>query len=210
MARVSSRYNYRISKNGNNSTKKTERKLLPPEQVVIRNKKKNSEKKVAVKKNEEERKIPLARRRIIANNKSISKKDKGELTGKVSLGDLQSYCKGKSIILVGNSKEIIKKELGAKIDSYDIVVRMNHGHPIHKYAKNMGRKYNIWAHGFLSFKKQIKEYNGIKKKVDFHIETNEDKLCRRIFDNKAFMIPKKWYKTDYEKSHSGKAIYSIM
>ena len=31
----------------------------------------------------------------------------------------------------------------------------------------------------------------IKDRIDFHIETNETKLCRRIFDKKAFLIPKK-------------------
>ena len=71
-------------------------------------------------------------------------------------------------------------------------------------CNNMGKKYNIWAHGFLSHKKQISEYNKIKKKIDFHIETNEKKLCNRIFDNKAFLIPNKWYKREYERKHKGK------
>ena len=190
MGRISSRYNYRISK----TKKDTEKKSLPVEEVVIRNKKANKKtvpvkSKIIVNSSQKHKKI----------NTSIQKNKHKKAS--VSIEDIKNYCNGKSIILVGNARDIIKNPYGKQIDSYDIVVRMNHGHPLNKYIVNMGKKYNIWAHGFLSHKRQISEYYKIKGIIDFHIETNERKLCRKIFDEKAFLIPKKWYKSSYEKTN---------
>lgn len=200
MGRVSSRYNYRLSKT-KKVKKKSDKKLMPAEKIVIRNKKTKTTPRVKVQK-------PVIKQVKSNKNKKnpILKKVKSKppVHGVVTLENLKDYCSGKKIILVGNAKDIIKKPYGKQIDSYDIVIRMNHGHPLGNYILNMGKKYNIWAHGFLSHKAQIKEYNKIKKRIDFHIETNEKKLCRRIFDRKAFLIPKKWYKISYEKQFKGK------
>jgi len=203
VGRISSRYNYRVAKNAKTESQNKPRKLIKPDDIVIRNRK-TEEKKLVAKKKVEKKQVPAARKKIIRQNNIVASKGRKGIKQTVVLEDLKNYCRGKSIILVGNSKEIINQNYGEKIDSYDIVVRMNHGHPISKYVKQMGKKYNIWAHGFLSFQKQIKEYQGIKNRIDYHIETNEDKLCRRIFDNKAFLIPKRWYKVDYENNHKGK------
>lgn len=200
MGRVSSRYNYRISK-----TKKVEgkvkKKLLPADKIIIRNKKKESVQKIQAKKliTNPVKKNPKKVNTIL---KKVHKTT--SLKGGATLDNIKDYCSGKRVILVGNARDIIKNPYGPQIDSYDIVIRMNHGHPLSKYIANMGKKYNIWAHGFLSYKKQITEYSRIKNIVDFHIETNEKKLCRKIFDKKAFLIPKKWYKVGYEKNRKGK------
>jgi len=201
MGRVSSRYNYRISKTKKTVGKKLNKRLLPVDEIVIRNKKKESPPKIQVKKPA----IKSVKRNRAKVNPILKKSNRQpNVKGIITLNNLKDYCSGKSVILVGNAKDIIKEQYGEQIDSYDIVVRMNHGHPIPKYAPNMGIKYNIWSHGFLSHKKQMKEYSAIKNKIDFHIETNEQKLCKRIFDKKAFLIPKKWYKAEYEKKFKAK------
>ena len=203
MGRVSSRYNYRIAKTKKDNTDSA-KKILPPDKVVVRNRKTEAKPKVQVKKST----ASIAKQSKVKDKgtKPIVKtvKNRPSIVQTVTLERFKDYCKDKKIILVGNARDIIKAPYGKQIDSYDIVIRMNHGHPIKKYAANMGSKYNIWSHGFLSHKKQITEYNKIKKRIDFHIETNESKLCRRIFDKKAFLILKKWYKTEYEKSFKGK------
>ena len=201
MAKVSSRYNYRLSKTKKVSKKgskkkESNRKLLPADKIVIRNKKTHPP-LIKVK-------SPTSRKNrgatTVKKNSPIIKRANvsKSVTGTITLKNLKDYCSSKKIILVGNASDIIKNPYGEQIDSYDIVVRMNHGHPLPKYVENMGKKYNIWAHGFLSYKRQISEYGKIKKIIDYHIETNEQKLCRKIFDKKAFLIPKKWYKVGYE------------
>lgn len=200
MGRVSARYNHRLSKTKKESSKTV--KKLSPDKVVIRNKKTAPPHKTKTNKSS----VTSVRRTLEPRATAILKQSKKNITvnGSVSIEDFKDYCKGKTVLLVGNARDIVKQKYGSQIDSYDIIVRMNHGHPIAKYAKNMGTKYSIWSHGFLSQKKQITEYGKIKKRIDFHIETNEQKLCKRIFDKKAFLIPKKWYKVGYEKKSKGK------
>ena len=55
----------------------------------------------------------------------------------------------KKVILVGPSGSLLKNKLGEKIDSYDVVCRMNHaGRPEifknNKYRNYIGNKKNIW------------------------------------------------------------------
>lgn len=129
-------------------------------------------------------------------NKYKVKPQKNKTT--VTLDNFKLLCKGKSVLIVGNSCDIIDNYYGDIIDSYDVVVRINYGYPIPKYYKNMGEKMTIWAHGILNKRKQIQIYRDIRKKVKYHIETNQRKLCRQIFDEKAFLIPNDWYKKKYE------------
>jgi hypothetical protein len=131
----------------------------------------------------------------------MDKKDKKQ----PNLDTFKEYCLDKRVLLVGNSKEIITKNYGSQINSYDIVIRMNHGHPIPKFANQMGVKYNIWSHGFLNHARQsdrqLKEYKKIRDIIDFHIETDEEKLCKKIFDKKAFLIPNNWHKESFENKY---------
>lgn len=117
----------------------------------------------------------------------------------VTLLDLQDYCNNKSVLIVGNSKEIIENKFGQKIDSYDIVVRLNHGHIVNNLKDRMGKKYNIWGHGFLNKKAQLFEYVKIKNIIDYHIETSVRKLYAPLNDNKCFIVNGEWYKSQYEK-----------
>ena len=43
----------------------------------------------------------------------------------VSLEELQTYCKDKKIIIVGNSGHMIGSNSLKIIDSYDVVIRIN-------------------------------------------------------------------------------------
>lgn len=50
----------------------------------------------------------------------------------------------KSVVVVGNAPTLLLKELGAVIDSHDIVIRIN-GYKIEGYEKHVGTKTNIYA-----------------------------------------------------------------
>jgi len=66
----------------------------------------------------------------------------------IPLQTIQDYCKGKSIIIVGNSTGILKCEYGQFIDSHQIIVRMNYAYPVNTcYSKNIGRNTHIYMAG---------------------------------------------------------------
>lgn len=48
----------------------------------------------------------------------------------------------KKVALIGNSPNLLEKEFGSKIDTYDIVIRCNHS-PIKGYEKHVGTKTNF-------------------------------------------------------------------
>jgi len=48
------------------------------------------------------------------------------------------------VIIIGNSPDVFKNQYGAIIDSYDIVIRMNHC-PTKGHEKYIGSKIDIWA-----------------------------------------------------------------
>ena len=70
----------------------------------------------------------------------------------VSLEEIKEFCKGKSIIIVGNSARILSKRYGKLIDSYDIVVRINRGyfHRQNMYSDKIGNKTTILSLGLKS------------------------------------------------------------
>ena len=70
----------------------------------------------------------------------------------VSLEELQKYCQGKRIIIVGNSGKMIGSNRGAIIDNYDIVIRINNGYKFRRstLADSIGSKTNILAVGIKS------------------------------------------------------------
>ena len=70
----------------------------------------------------------------------------------VSLIDLQEYCQGKRIIIVGNSSQMIGSNSRNIIDSYDIVVRINKGYQYRRTAlsDSIGSKTHILAIGMKS------------------------------------------------------------
>ena len=70
----------------------------------------------------------------------------------VSLIELQQYCQGKRIIIVGNSGKMIGSNSRNIIDSYDIVVRINKGYQFRRTAlsDSIGSNTHILAIGMKS------------------------------------------------------------
>lgn len=65
-----------------------------------------------------------------------------------TLEEIQKYCKNKSVVIVGNSSSIFKKDNGKFIDSHNIVVRINYAIPIKKeFYNKLGTKTNIYIAG---------------------------------------------------------------
>jgi hypothetical protein len=63
----------------------------------------------------------------------------------IKLEELQEYCKYKSIALVGNSSNILRKNKGKEIDAHDIIIRMNHSvNVIDKHYKDIGKRTDIY------------------------------------------------------------------
>ena len=69
-----------------------------------------------------------------------------------SLEEIKEFCKGKSIIIVGNSSRLLNERHGKLIDSYDIVVRINKGyfHRQNFYSDKIGNKTTILSLGLKS------------------------------------------------------------
>ena len=67
----------------------------------------------------------------------------------VTLEDLQKYCKGKKIIIVGNCSDLLNTKHGSLIDNYEIVVRINRGYQYrkHLYDEYIGSKTTILSLG---------------------------------------------------------------
>lgn len=62
----------------------------------------------------------------------------------MTLEQVQKYCKGKRIIIVGNSSRILQSNQGRFIDGHDVVVRINGACPIkQRYRAHTGGKVNI-------------------------------------------------------------------
>ena len=70
----------------------------------------------------------------------------------VSLEELQEYCQGKRIIIIGNSNQMIGSNSAKIIDSYDIVVRINKGYQYRRTAlsSSIGFNTHILAIGMKS------------------------------------------------------------
>ncbi len=69
----------------------------------------------------------------------------------VSLESIKQYCKGKKIIIVGNSSGLLQSNHGELIDAYDIVVRINSGYlQTQDYKDSIGSKTNILSMGIKS------------------------------------------------------------
>jgi hypothetical protein len=70
----------------------------------------------------------------------------------VPLEDLQKYCLGKKIIIVGNSSSLLNGNNRRLIDSYDIVVRINKGyqHTRQLFDEYIGSKTDILSIGIKS------------------------------------------------------------
>jgi hypothetical protein len=71
----------------------------------------------------------------------------------MKLEEIQNYCKGKRIIVIGNSSSIFGSKKGKFIDSHDIIVRMNYALPIkEKWTSDIGSRTDIYSVGISSSK----------------------------------------------------------
>lgn len=67
------------------------------------------------------------------------------------LTEIKNFCKGKTIIVVGNSSKLLNDNYGNFIDSYDIVVRINRGYQQSSlYSQMIGNKTTILSVGVKS------------------------------------------------------------
>lgn len=89
-----------------------------------------------------------------------------------SLEGLKNFCKGKKVLLVGNSTSMLDKEHAEVIDSYDIVVRFGYavegGEDTKKFV---GNKTTMWVFGdcvelYLKSKFKVKSLRDIKDLED--------------------------------------------
>ena len=67
---------------------------------------------------------------------------------------LRDLTKNKSIVLVGNSVEMLQHDLGEYIDNFDTVVRFGNGVPDYTNFDSIGKRTDIWITGFLRYKKR--------------------------------------------------------
>ena len=67
---------------------------------------------------------------------------------------LHKITKGKRIILVGNSVEMLQHDLADYIESFDTVVRFGNGIPKIENWDSIGKRTDIWVTGFLRYKKR--------------------------------------------------------
>lgn len=67
------------------------------------------------------------------------------------LSKLRERCKGKRVLILGNSISLFdkQKKLGELIDSYDVVVRFGRGFPHEKAREYLGSKTDVWCFGNL-------------------------------------------------------------
>ena len=69
---------------------------------------------------------------------------------------LRKLTENKSIILVGNSVEMLQHDLGEYIDNFDTVVRFGNGVPDDTNSDSIGERTDIWITGFLRYGKRDK------------------------------------------------------
>jgi len=67
---------------------------------------------------------------------------------------LRDLTENKSIVLVGNSVEMLQHDLADYIESFDTVVRFGNGVPTSDNWDSVGKRTDIWITGFLRYKKK--------------------------------------------------------
>jgi hypothetical protein len=93
---------------------------------------------------------------------------------KTVLEQIKEYCKGKTIIVVGNSSSILKKEYGQFIDSHQVVVRMNGACPINpSYYKKIGKRTDIYVVSYKSIEKSKALLDTVKPKFGLRLNVSE-------------------------------------
>ena len=94
--------------------------------------------------------------------------------------EIASFVKNKNIILVGNSKKLLECKNGKTIDSYDVVVRFNHGGPKTENRIYTGSRCDIWIYAMVKDGACRARYKEFK---------NKPKYCMRYGDRVPDGIP---------------------
>jgi len=102
-----------------------------------------------------------------------------------TIHDVQCLVDNKNILLVGNNDTINKTDNSKIIDSYDIVVRMNHGVP----EPNLGSKTDIWLCSYNNVNRQPLDYQKVTPKIV--IRLNADGNINDIIRENLYIWDKK-------------------
>ena len=78
----------------------------------------------------------------------------------IDIEEIIEYVKNKRVIIVGNNNTVVQENNGDFIDSFDVVVRLNHAVP----QKNLGKRTDIWAFFYKSIDCQYAEYKKFNPK----------------------------------------------
>jgi len=103
----------------------------------------------------------------------------------MELKEIQEFVKGRGILLVGNSESLILKDNSKFIDSYDVVVRMNHAVP----QANIGFKTDIWLCSFINKDMQMVQFP--KFNCKYNIKLNDDGNLNENLKNHFYIWPDK-------------------
>ena len=81
---------------------------------------------------------------------------------------LVNFCNNKRILVVGNAQTLIRKDNSKFIDSFDVVIRINHAVP----SNLIGKKTDIWICNYNTVDRQYPEYKRFLPK--FVMKMNEN------------------------------------
>lgn len=103
--------------------------------------------------------------------------------------EIIDFVNNKKIILVGNSDNIVKKNYGYLIDSFDLICRFNHStnHP------NLGNRTDIWVCAFNNIPMQEKRYNEFVQKPKYVLRLNDDGNINPFLHDKGLYV---WHKSE--------------
>lgn len=107
----------------------------------------------------------------------------------VSLEEIQHFCSGKSIALVGNGSCLLKKRHGKLIDSHDIVIRMNYGMPIQRsLADYTGRRTDIYIGSMSRPEAVLNQLRGSNPKYVFKLIRASSNVSPKLLELPNFFL----------------------
>ena len=113
----------------------------------------------------------------------------------VSKGEFHNYCKGKRIVILGNSKILLKEKKGEFVDNHDIVLRMNMGYPETRYQEFIGKRTDVWSAAMHS--RRVQEYYHycfIDRKYTLWPWYDKSRMVEELKDN-VYCFSKEHYQT---------------
>ena len=108
--------------------------------------------------------------------------------GKKTLEDVRSKMEGKDIIIVGNSKKILKRKYGKLIDRHDCVIRFNLAFNTPDRYDSLGERTDIWISGLNSVKmKTGTRFFNDKTDLFLFLSSKSNHRVERDFAKKCYM-----------------------